>query len=57
MAGMTKTVTRVLGQVGLPTLREKALETVVRTNPLSRARSVRRATQMMAEDEKIPPKT
>ena len=34
---------------------KKALDTVVRTNPLCRAKAARRATQNMLEDEKIPP--
>ena len=44
-----------LGSGRISESQKKALETVVRTNPQSRARSVHRTTQNMAEDEKIPP--
>ena len=46
-----------LGSGRITYSQKKALETVVRTNPQLRAKSVRRATQNMAEDEKIPPET
>ena len=44
-----------LGSGRISESQKKALETVVCTNPQLCARLVRRATQNMAEEEKIPP--
>ena len=44
-----------IGSGRITDTQEKALEAVVRTFPQCRAKAVRRATQNMAEDQKIPP--
>ena len=44
-----------LGSGRITDTQKKALETVVRSFPQSRAKAVRRATQNMAEDQKTPP--